>query len=144
MVQFFPILLLQILFSDCYIVWLHASHYYNLITVFLQMESNQDASRDDVPDWPSCSANIMISLMKALDPLKESGCLGANKKVYYSSYPIFSLMTTDQKNKTLVFFNKLDVAKKSLLLTLCKHESAKAVVEERYVNWSRQIYCGLA
>lgn len=86
---------------------------------------------DVISSWPGCNPNNMVSLLKALNPANDPGCLGANKKVFFTSYPLFSSMSVEQKNKTMMFFNKLLLAKRQSLITICRHESAKTVVDER-------------
>ena len=88
-------------------------------------------SIDLISSWPRCNPNIMVSILKSLNPAIDPGCLGANTKPFFTSYPSFSSMSNDQKNKTMMFFNKLVVAKRQSLITICQHESAKSVADER-------------
>ena len=86
---------------------------------------------DLIASWPGCNPNIMVTILKTLNPATDPGCLGLNTKVFFTSYPLFSSMSIDQKNKTMTFFNKLLPVKRSSLITICQHESSKTVADER-------------
>jgi hypothetical protein len=73
----------------------------------------------------------MVPILKSLNPATDPGCLETNTKPFFTSYPSFSSMAIDQKNKTTMFFNKLVVAKRQSLIIICQHESAKSVADKR-------------
>jgi hypothetical protein len=86
---------------------------------------------DLISSWPGCNPNVMVTILKSLNPTTDPGCLGLNTKVFFTSYPAFSSMSVEQKNKTMAFFNKLLAVKRQSLITICQHESAKTVADER-------------
>lgn len=88
------------------------------------MSANLPPTEDVVPEWPQCDPDLMIPLLKKL-PLEE---IPTNRK-FYSSYPAFTVMTDDQKNKTLAFYNVLSDVSKGVLVALCKAESQKERVK---------------
>lgn len=75
-----------------------------------------------ISDWPSCNPDVMITLLKSTKPIDYGG----NKKPFFSSYPSYSLMTIEQKTKSLKYFSKLTEEKKSAVIVICQHLSRTA------------------
>lgn len=77
---------------------------------------------ESISDWPNCNPDSTITLMKATKPEDYGG----NTKPFYSSYPLYSAMTIDQKSKTLKYFAKFTAEKKAAIIIVCQHVSLKA------------------
>jgi hypothetical protein len=77
---------------------------------------------ESVSDWPNCNADKMITLLKATKPEDYGG----NIKPFYSNYPLYSAMSTDQKMKTLKYFSKFTAEKKAAIIIICQHVSLTA------------------
>lgn len=77
---------------------------------------------DFISDWPNCNPDVMVTLLKATKPEEY----GANKKPYFSSYPAYTMMSIEQKNKTMKYYSKLTDAKKSAVISVCQHLSRTA------------------
>lgn len=48
----------------------------------------EEDETNSVEQWSGINPDIMIKNMKKLDQNKTPGCLGSNKKAFYSSYPL--------------------------------------------------------
>jgi hypothetical protein len=62
---------------------------------------------DVIASWSCCNPNVMVTILKSLNPATGPGCLGMNSNVFFTNYPTFSSMSVEQKNKTMTFFYKL-------------------------------------
>jgi hypothetical protein len=77
---------------------------------------------ESVSDWPNCNADKMMTLLKATKPEDYGGKI----KPFYSIYPLYSAMSTDQKMKTLKYFWKFTAEKKAAIIIICQHVSLTA------------------
>ena len=106
-----------------------------------ELDIYQNNVESGVEDWPNCQPDEVIKIMKTL---KDSN-LGANKKSFYSSYPSWSSMNTEQRNKTALWFRNLTVPIREAIVKKAQKESLEInkVKKERRESVHKDDLCRL-
>ena len=106
-----------------------------------ELDIYQNNVESGVEDWPNCQPDEVIKIMKTL---KDSN-LGANKKSFYSSYPSWSSMNTEQRNKTALWFRNLTVPIREAIVKKAQKESLEInkVEKERRESVHKDDLCRL-
>ena len=80
----------------------------------------------DNVNWPVCNPDFVIQAMKSL---QTDSCF--EKKEFYKSYKSWGTLSTDQKNKTIKFFEvQSDAIQKLIKMTALSIESREASNDE--------------
>lgn len=122
---------------------INASHFYDNFEVINEMDipatqpllltpisppaQEQEDDPGAVLDWPNCCPDVVISLLKKLEPAK----LGQNKKPFWVTYGKWADLKDGQKNNAVSFFRCLDLHTQDVILTSARGMTDKATKESK-------------